>query len=138
MINMSEFLELELSFFVFKEFFVAADSLAHDGIILSIDLSHEHGKVVGAVFFAEKPDVPEPVVLWLKICKGIVYEIVAFQIVVEQELFDGKAVAPRQLDLFHIGKLYLVKEFLKLVGLVAPEDYPPPVKFRQRRFKTLS
>ncbi len=76
-------------------------------------------------------DVLQPVVLLAVIGERAVDEVIAFEVVVQQQPFRGEMVRAGEPQDFHAGKVEFVHILLELALLVVPEHDAPPVELGQ-------
>ena len=104
---------------------------------MDVQLAHEDRVVVSSKLFAIQLNIPQPVVLRGCIGKRVIDEIVASQIIVEQQLLHGKIVRAGELDDIHTGQIQLVQRFFKLPVFILPENDPALIELRQWGSETL-
>ena len=96
---------------------------------------HEQRGIVCPERLAVLLHIQQPVVLGVCIGEGIIDQIVSLGIIVEQQLFYRKVVAPGALDHGYAGEVQAVHQVRKLSVLVVPEQDAALVKLRQGRRK---
>lgn len=123
--------------FAVEELCIELDRLPHCGRRRDIQLIHLHGDKICAEWFAVIFNVLKPVVFVAGVCNWAIDKIVAVQVIVKQQLLDGKIVCASQLDNLDAFQIQLVNVLLKLPILVLPEDDPAAIELRQGGCKTL-
>ena len=123
--------------FAVEELCIELDRLPHCGRRRDIQLVHLHGDKICAEWFAVIFNVLKPVVFVAGVCNRAIDKIVAVQVIVKQQLLDGKIVCASQLDNLDAFQIQLVNVLLKLPILVLPEDDPAAIELRQGGCKTL-
>ena len=124
--------------FAVEELCIELDRLPHCGRRRDIQLIHLHGDKICAEWFAVIFNVLKPVVFVAGVCNRAIDKIVAVQVIVKQQLLDGKIICAGQLDDLDAFQIQLVNVLLKLPILVLPEDDPAAIELRQGGCKTLS
>ena len=124
--------------FAVEELCIELDRLPHCGRRRNIQLVHLHGDKICAEWFAVIFNVLKPVVFVAGVCNRAIDKIVAVQVIVKQQLLDGKIICAGQLDDLDAFQIQLVNVLLKLPILVLPEDDPAAIELRQGGCKTLS
>ena len=81
--------------------------------------------------------IQKPVILRFLVCKHIIYEIVAGEVVGHQKFHYGKVIAPGQFDERYIRQVEIVYLSGKLAVLIIPENDAARMILRQRRRKLL-
>ena len=130
--------QLLTAFFVFKKLGIELDRLPHCGRRRDIQLVHLHRDKICAEGLAVIFDVLKPVIFVAGVCNRAIDKIVAVQVIVKQQLLDGKIICAGQFDDLDALQIQLVNVFLKLPILVLPEDDPAAIELRQGGCKTLS
>ena len=120
-----------------EELCIELDRLPHCGRRCDIQLIHLHRNKIRAERFAVIFNVLKPVVFVAGVCNRAIDEIVAVQVIVKQQLLDGKIICAGQLDDLDAFQIQLVNVLLKLPILVLPEDDPAAIELRQGGCKTL-
>ena len=121
-----------------EESCIELDRLPHSGRRRDVQLIHLHGDKICAEGLAVIFDVLQPVIFIAGVCNRAIDKIVAVQVIVKQQLLDGKIVRAGQLDDLDAFQVQLVNVLLKLPILVLPEDDPAAIELRQGGCKTLS
>ena len=121
-----------------EESCIELDRLPHSGRRRDVQLIHLHGDKICAEGLAVIFDVLQPVIFIAGVCNRAIDKIVAVQVIVKQQLLDGKIVRAGQLDDLDAFQVQLVNVLLKLPILVLPEDDPTTIELRQGGCKTLS
>ena len=120
-----------------EESCIELDRLPHCGRRCDVQLIHLHGDKIRAEGLAVIFDVLKPVIFIAGVCNRTIDKIVAFQVIVKQQLLDGKIVCASQLDNLDAFQIQLVNVLLKLPILVLPEDDPAAIELWQGGCKTL-
>ena len=123
--------------FAVEELCIELDRLPHCGRRRDIQLVHLHGDKICTERFAVIFNVLQPVIFIAGVCNRTIDKIVAVQVIVKQQLLDGKIVCAGQLDDLDALQIQLVNVLLKLPILVLPEDNPAAIELRQGGGKTL-
>ena len=123
--------------FAVEELCIELDRLPHCGRRCDIQLIHLHRDKICAEWFAVIFNVLKPVIFVTGVCNRAIDKIVAVQVIVKQQLLDGKIVCASQLDNLDAFQIQLVNVLLKLPILVLPEDDPASIELRQGGCKTL-
>ena len=123
--------------FAVEELCIELDRLPHCGRRRDIQLVHLHRDKIRAKGLTVIFNVLQPVIFIAGICNRAIDEIVAVQVIVKQQLLDGKIVCASQLDNLDAFQIQLVNVLLKLPILVLPEDDPAAIELRQGGCKTL-
>ena len=108
--------------FAVEELCIELDRLPHCGRRRDIQLIHLHGDKICAEGLAVIFDVLKPVIFVAGVCNRAIDKIVAVQVIVKQQLLDGKIICAGQLDDLDAFQIQLVNVLLKLPILVFPED----------------
>ena len=122
LIETPDLFQLFRALLILEEIRIELDRFAHNRLRVDVQLAHQERAVVGAVWFTEMLDVPEPVILRLCVGKRIVDEIISHQVIMEQQLLDGKVVRAGQPDERDARNVQLVQHGLKLPVFIVPED----------------
>ena len=120
-----------------KELAIGLDRLAQLRRGRNLHLVHPKGDQVGTERFAVQLDVQQPVVIWIFVTNGAINKVVAIQIIVAEQLFDGKGIAAGHPDHACVAQLNFIQPVLKLALLVVPEDDAALVIVRQRCCKAI-